>query len=214
MDWRAAIESARLALPPVAVGDSAACGASVVHLALFEAIPGSINKRGPEMCANCGVEPHGKRSPFCGESCRSISSVVRQTRGAILSGAITDPERQLGLGQTLWHQLGGGFPHRLTLIPEAGRVRTLRQKGGVCAHCGEAATTFDHIKTACNRPINLLAVCQNCQVTRPFHHPEVLAAPTLDLEQVQGRVWAETALLPCDDPLKWDWRAYMAGERA
>lgn len=142
-----------------------------------------------------------------------MASFIRQARSAIQTNVIEDPERQLGLGQTLWHLLQGGYPHRLTLIPESARKRVIAQRNALCETCGGDGTTFDHIKTACNRPINLRLVCQNCSVTRLFNDPQHLAQTSVEniLGQVQNRVQASDPVQPCDDAQSWDWRAYIAG---
>lgn len=68
---------------------------------------------------------------------------MRQLRNALAQGA--DPERQAHLGQALWHVLGGGYPHRVTLIPERARRQVLQREEGRCQSCGAPATTFDHV---------------------------------------------------------------------
>lgn len=69
---------------------------------------------------------------------------MRQARAALAKGTITDPERQMALGQQLWRVLGGGLPARRDLIPPKVLTRILEKKGGRCEVCGEPATTVDH----------------------------------------------------------------------
>lgn len=213
MDWAEMLADLRAGLPVAQIGNSAVCGISVLRLPIEASASPLTRERAPGQCANCGIQPHGPKSPFCGESCRAAASLARQFRGSLASRTLLDPERQLGLAQSLWHLLGGGYPHRLTLIPPSAVERTLKQRGYACATCGGHATTFDHVKTACNRPINLRAVCAACQQTRPFHHADILALGAETLANLAARIQNPAPQLACDDPEAWDWRAYIAGAR-
>lgn len=136
---------------------------------------------------------------------------MRQLRAALAGGALEDEERQAALGQTLWHVLGGGYPRRKALIPEKAVQKVIEREGGKCEACGAPATTVDHARTACNRPINLRAVCAACCATRPFGDPALVGRPKYRarIEALARRVGCVDALRPCDDADVWDWRDYL-----
>jgi len=162
-------------------------------------------------CPNCGVLVGSTKSPYCGERCREVSSFVRQFRAGLAKGVLRDPEKQLAMGQVLWHLIGGGRPLRLTLVPEKAVLRVLERERHVCQVCGGAATTVDHIATGCNRPINLRAVCEACMVARPCGSEENLAKPGAQelLAEISARVTSAEPLRICDDQETWDWREYL-----
>jgi len=95
-------------------------------------------------CPNCGSPCDDLRSPYCSAACREMAAFVRQLRAALDSGAIQDPERQVALGQKLWHLLGGGFPRRMPLIPARVIRQVIAREDGSCQGCGAPAVTVDH----------------------------------------------------------------------
>lgn len=99
----------------------------------------------PELCPNCVENPGQSRSPYCGAQCKNESAFVRQFRAAAQSGDLADPDRQIALGQKLWHLIGGGYPLRVSLVSRLDMERFLAKSGGLCASCGNPAVTFDHL---------------------------------------------------------------------
>lgn len=165
----------------------------------------------PTTCPNCGQPSNGTRSPYCGVDCREEAGFVRQLRAGLGEGWMKDEEKQVALGQVLWHVLGGGRPFRQSIIPESSRRRALNRTEGKCDVCGAPATAFDHMGSGCNRDINLRAVCANCTSTHAFGDPAFLARPEIQarLRSLAERTGAHPALRVCDDAAKWDWRAYL-----
>jgi hypothetical protein len=92
------------------------------------------------------------------------------------------------------------------------RERLFERGGGKCERCGAVATTFDHIGSACNRPINLRLMCDVCAETREFGDPRVLDAPAsaARLDRLARRIAAPVALFESDDADAWDWRAFLS----
>jgi len=97
---------------------------------------------GPCQCPNCGLTTSSKTSPYCSSFCREEAAFVRQFRAGVATGAVLDPIRQVGLGQNLWHLLGGGYPLRATLIKPNALAKVLARG---CEACGRAAITVDHL---------------------------------------------------------------------
>lgn len=90
--------------------------------------------------------------------------------------------------------------------------QVIAKANGRCEACGEPADRVDHRKTACNRPINLRAVCAVCNADRPFGDPVVLERSSERIDTITARLLADEPACRCDGP-DWDWRAYL-GERA
>lgn len=201
------IEKLGAALPSVRIDSAPAVLGLVFSSAADLAAP--IVPERPEACPNCDTPTNSERSPYCGGGCRDQAAFVRQVRAAANSGAIWDPDRQIALGQVLWSLLGGGYPARLLDVPERSRKLVLARTDGACELCKAPATTIDHIRTACNRPINLRPVCEGCRRTREFGDPVVLSSGGPILEALSARVLALTAIRCCDDPDLWDWRAFL-----
>jgi len=166
----------------------------------------------PCTCPNCGLPETSKRSPYCGENCRETAGFVRQFRSGLEQGWIFDAQKQVALGQVLWHVLGGGRPLRQQISPAKARQTALKREGGRCQVCGAPATTVDHIGSGCNRPINLRAVCDACCLDRPFGDPRVVEQETFSALTLAfaERIGSPIALRCCDDGGTWDWRAYLA----
>lgn len=165
----------------------------------------------PDRCPNCGQPCPSRSSPYCGEECRERSAFVRQFRRHLSDRSCFDVERQTALGQVLWSLLGGGYPRRIALIPARTREQVLRRDGGMCQICGAPATSVEHARTACNRPINLHAVCAKCARTRAFDDPEFASRPSVRqaMEEMVGRIAVEEPRRLSDDPDTWDWRAFL-----
>lgn len=191
-------------------GQARAVLAALLERALRLEPPASIAPD-PNTCPNCGQPVDSQRSPYCGTQCREESAFVRQLRGAVEKNGI-DAERQASMGQVLWHLLGGGYPGRVALVPDKVRQKLFARNGGKCELCGSPATTIDHIKTACNRPINLRPVCDSCTRAVPYLDPAFLKAKPVQilLDRLAQRVAAHTPVRCCDDPESWDWRAFIA----
>lgn len=170
----------------------------------------------PATCPNCGITVASPRSPYCGEACRETAAFVRHVRAGIAEGSLEDPDRQVALGQVLWHLLGGGRPLRLSLVPDRAIARVIAREAGRCQACGGLATTVDHIATGCNRPINLRAVCANCSKTRPFGDPDLMAGSEFRRrhQELAARIGAPCAVRCCDDAASWDWREYVQVRKA
>lgn len=183
----------------------------VEHLEVEPPVVASIDS-----CPACFATVASERSPYCGPKCREESGFVRQVRAGLADGSILEVERQVALGQVLWSLLGGGYPLRQTLILERSRAQVFKRSGGRCEVCGSPASALDHITTACNRPINLRAVCEKCSRTRTFGDASFLAEPAVKetLMSLSVRVAAPRPLRVCDDPESWDWRAYVAARKA
>ena len=62
-----------------------------------------------------------------------------------MEGTIVDEDRQIALGEKLWHVLGGGYPRRQSLILPKSLEKVIRRAQGHCESCGAVATTVDHI---------------------------------------------------------------------
>jgi hypothetical protein len=98
------------------------------------------------------------------------------------------------------------------LIPEKVQLQILQKAGGRCALCGAPAVTVDHIRTGCNRPINLRAVCEACDATKPFGDEAILLRPEVVkmLDALSTRIGSLIPLRCCDDAATWEWREYLA----
>jgi hypothetical protein len=165
----------------------------------------------PSACPNCGRHASFARSPYCGEACREAAGFVRQFRSGLEQGWIFDDQKQVALGQNLWHILGGGRPLRREIAPARAREAALKRQGGVCQECGGLATTVDHVGSGCNRPINLRAVCESCCLDRPFGERAVLDRPACaeTISDLSARIAASIPVRCCDDAQSWDWRAHL-----
>lgn len=106
----------------------------------IEAIPENASN-----CPNCDTPVNSTRSPYCGEFCGEEAGFVRQLRRFLAEETILMEERQSNVGEKLWHVLGGGFPRRLSRLPEKGRQRVLDREGGKCEICGGPAIGLDHV---------------------------------------------------------------------
>ena len=188
--------------------------AIVIELALSSPKGKSIG-RDTSLCPSCGAPSASEKSPYCGPACREEAGFVRQVRAGLADGSIFDAERQVAMGQVLWSLLGGGYPLRQSMILERSRVLVFKRSGGKCEICGAEATSIDHVKTACNRPINLRAVCEGCTRTKPFGDADFLSSHAVSrlLTELAARIAANPPLRLCDDPATWDWRAYVADRK-
>lgn len=198
-------------IPNLSVRDQARAALSLVFARLPLASHPAPVQEDPAACPNCGRLASSPRSPYCGEPCREEAGFVRQVRTGLREGWLHDEDKQVALGQVLWHLLGGGRPFRQSIIPESSRKRALARSGGLCAQCGAPATAFDHEGSGCNRDINLRPVCAACAETRPFGDPDLLAQSETQnrLRQIAERIDSPAPLRPCDDSETWDWRAYL-----
>ncbi|HMS54399.1 MAG TPA: HNH endonuclease signature motif containing protein [Fimbriimonadaceae bacterium] len=163
-------------------------------------------------CPNCGTPCDSTKSPYCGNQCREESAFVRQFRRALASGPL-DEERKESMGQELWHVLGGGFPERLKQVPPRVRQQVLGRHEGRCEQCEQPASEIDHIRTACNRPINLMPVCVECRKTVELSEG-ALATFVGSWGRLRDRAFALEAVLQCDDPGLWDWREFLNRRKA
>ena len=201
--------------PHLAVEDQAR---SVLHLLLD---PGA-NVEQPDnpvedcyLCPNCGSRTESLTSPYCSQSCRGQAAFVRQFRGALASGSIFEAEKQTLFGERLWWLLGGGLPLRESRILESGKRQVTKRSGGRCEYCDSPMTAVENIGSGCNRPLHLRAVCANCSKTKPYGDHEFSRSSEVVslLAGLRPRICAITALKPCDDPVAWDWRAFVAHRR-
>lgn len=163
----------------------------------------------PLLCPNCDKPTTSTRTPYCSEHCKEVSAFIRQFRNGLKTGQTLDPERQVGMGQALWRILGGGYPERIKLIPESAIKKVIQRDGRKCQVCGRGASTVDHAKTACNRPINLRAVCATCSNAKPLQDPDVIHNAQDLLQEITARIAAPEPIRICDDAASWDWRVYL-----
>ncbi|MBL8059171.1 MAG: HNH endonuclease [Chthonomonas sp.] len=163
----------------------------------------------PSHCPNCDAVCDKRATPYCSERCKEMSSFVRQFRATLFTETIFLAEKQVAYGQIVWHLMGGGLPYRNSLIPARALARFFEKHDGKCSACGGAATTVDHIKTFCNRPINLRPMCDSCAVTRPFGDAAVMAQGAEVLKDVAQRIGNAVPIRCCDDQSTWDWRAHL-----
>lgn len=161
----------------------------------------------PLGCPNCGIPVDRPRSPYCSDRCREIAGWVRQARRLIAEDHPPDLSRAAILGQTLWALLGGGYPGRVAILPARSFQRVLARNDGKCESCLQPATTVDHIRTACNREINLRPVCVGCARTRPFGDHEITSRA--DLVEMQARAVSFEPLRICDAD-EWNWRELIS----
>lgn len=191
-------------------GDDARAVLRIVLEATFVAPDVEPVPPNPNLCPNCDMPVDSIRSPYCGDLCRDQAALVRQIRAG-LDGALSDEERQIAVGQSLWHHLGGGYPLRTGLMTEKAIQAVIRRDKEACQECGQPATTVDHLRTGCNRPINLRAVCESCNQDRPFGDPDIVASEIYQtrLTELAARIGAEKPVRCCDDAATWDWRAYV-----
>ncbi|MGI8923748.1 MAG: hypothetical protein ACR2HJ_06865 [Fimbriimonadales bacterium] len=99
----------------------------------------------PETCPNCGTPTDSKRTPYCSERCKCVSAFVRQFRSSLAQGRLFEPERQVALGQTFWHLMGGGRPLRVSIAPKSAIKLVFKRTHGKCQSCGGHATTVDNV---------------------------------------------------------------------
>ncbi|MGV3616750.1 MAG: HNH endonuclease [Fimbriimonas sp.] len=201
-------------LPNLEVKDQARAALSFVFERMPVTVPLPEVPPDPATCPNCDRVATSTRSPYCGEACREEAGFVRQVRAGIAEGWLLDEEKQVALGQVLWHVLGGGRPFRQSIIPESSKKRALARSEGRCQGCGAPATTFDHSGSGCNRDINLRVVCATCSETFPFGDPRVLARAAGQIDRLAARIGPASAVRCCDDAESWDWRAYVAERKA
>jgi hypothetical protein len=173
-------------------------------------------KPNPAVCPNCGQPASSTRSPYCGTDCRELAGFVRSFRSGLRDGTLSDPDKQIALGQVLWRILGGGLPFRNSLISEKDLARLYKKTDGRCEECGAPASTVDHRGSHCNRTTNLRPMCDACAITKPFGSESVLNKPSAQglLTEMAARIASEEPLRPCDDAETWDWRAYVAARRS
>ena len=166
-------------------------------------------------CPNCGLPNESIRSPYCSEHCREVSAFIRQLRNGIENDLSGDSERQAAMGQMLWYLLGGGLPRRVAMVPEKAIQKVLERENRKCEDCGGIATTIDHSRTACNRPINLRAVCQACCRVRNYEDGDFRksAAFLQSLHEISIRVQNPIAVRCCDDAESWNWREFLRGRK-
>jgi hypothetical protein len=166
----------------------------------------------PHLCPNCDGSIDKPSSPYCSDACRDRTAFVRQFRAAVASGTILEAEKQIVFGERLWWLLGGGLPMRDSRIPESAKRQVIKRSQGKCEFCGDGMSTIENFGSGCNRPLHLRAVCAACSRTKPFGDLEFIQTPAVVeiLNNLRQRVNASSPLRPCDDPVTWDWRAYVA----
>ena len=187
----------------------------VLHLLLDSTEKSVLSEVGPvnpHLCPNCDGPVERPSSPYCCETCRDRAAFVRQFRAAIATETILDAEKQTVFGERLWWLLGGGLPMRDSRIPESAKRQVIKRSGGKCEFCPNAMTAIENFGSGCNRPLHLRAVCANCSRTKPFGDSAFWQSPAAQaiLTDLRQRIHAELPLKPCDDPVHWDWRAYVA----
>jgi len=140
---------------------------------------------------------------------------VRQFRAALASGTILEAEKQTVFGERLWWLLGGGLPMRDSRIPESAKRQVIKRSQGKCEFCASERTAIENFGSGCNRPLHLRAVCAAFSRTKPFGAPEFVQSSAVQeiLVNLRQRIYAKVPLRPCDDPVNWDWRAYVASRK-
>jgi hypothetical protein len=103
-----------------------------------------LGSRDPMLCPNCGATTASATSPYCSSFCKEESAFVRQLRRGLQDETLLNQDRQVFLAHAFWHVLGGGYPHRLPLIPESAKKQALKRTAGLCEVCQNPASTFDH----------------------------------------------------------------------
>lgn len=164
-------------------------------------------------CPNCDAPTFSTRTPYCSTQCREEAGFIRQFRQALAERTIFDPDRQVAFGQIFWHLLGGGRPLRRGLLTEKEIAKVIAKAEGKCAECGQTATTVHHIGTACNRPINLHAVCAECCRIHEFGDPMILEKNNEKIERNAVRIANPHPVRICD-AAEWDWRAFLRLRKA
>lgn len=192
---------------------------SVLHLLLDssqEAGQPGVSDEDFQCCPNCGAPAESLSSPYCSESCRDQAAFVRQFRGALATGSILSAEKQVVFGERLWWILGGGLPLRASRIPESAKRQVTKRSGGNCELCAKPMTAVENFGSGCNRPLHLRAVCADCSKTKPYCDWEFSrSSPVVSvLCGLSRRVNAPSPMRPCDDPVAWNWRAFMARRRS
>jgi hypothetical protein len=140
-----------------------------------------------------------------------MAGFVRQFRSGLAEGWIFNLEKQVALGQVLWHFLGGGRPLRREIAPAKARERAIAREDARRQVCGAPATTVDHRGSGCNRPSNLRAVCDACCEDIAFGDPKVTEREGFRrmVEGIAARIGSPAPLRICDDAAAWDWREYL-----
>lgn len=167
-------------------------------------------------CPNCGAPWTAAKSPYCSQNCREEASFIRQLRRLLTSDQAFDAEKQATQGQILWFLLGAGYPRRNALVVGRAREKLFAREEWKCQQCSGPATTFDHIGSACNRPINLRVMCDGCAKTKEFGDPRILGQASVQerLSRLAERTACPVALRPSDDPETWDWRTFLTRRSA
>jgi hypothetical protein len=97
--------------------------------------------------AECSCrEEEGSGTPMEAESSSPPpNSKLQIPNSKLPEGPLFIRERQIAMGETLWHVLGGGRPRRQSLALPRTRATVMKREEGKCQVCGAPATTFDHI---------------------------------------------------------------------
>jgi hypothetical protein len=132
-------------LEPATIEDRARHVLIVLAEAIANAPVQDAIKRDPRSCPNCGQQAEAARKPYCSEECKCMAAFIRQFRNAVAQRTLSEPDRQVSLGQGLWFLLGGGRPLRLEIAPPRALEQAIRREGGKCQACGAEATTVDHV---------------------------------------------------------------------
>jgi hypothetical protein len=76
-------------------------------------------------------------------------------------------------------------------------------------------TAIENFGSGCNRPLHLRAVCPSCSRTKPFGDAAFSQSPAAQeiLTDLGRRINAQVPLRPCDAPVNWDWRAFVASRK-
>jgi hypothetical protein len=184
-------------------------GRGVLRLLIFTPEDAPSTPADVHLCPNCDRPAPNPASPYCSETCRDQAALVRQFRAAIASETILTADKQTVFGERLWWLLGGRLPIRESRIPESAKRQVIKRCGGNCEICGAPMTTIENFGSGCNRPLHLRAVCADCSKTKSFGDPEFIRQPAVIqlLTELNQRIFAQAPVRPCDDPIKWDWRA-------
>ena len=187
---------------------------SMIHLLTEAGWPteAELQLSNPHLCPNCVGPVDKPSSPYCSETCRDRAAFVRQFRAAVASGTILEAEKQIVFGERLWWLLGGGLPMRDSRIPESAKRQVIKRSQGRCEFCTREMTAIENFGSGCNRPLHLRAVCLNCSRAKPSGDAEFSQSPAAQeiLTDICRRINAQVPLRPCDDPVNWDWRAFVA----
>lgn len=161
-------------------------------------------------CVNCGkaIDIEGSVI-YCSEYCQQVAGTIRYVRRARINHRESEFEFQIGLGDRLYHLPNGGYPARYRRLSKELRETIFKRDSYTCCICSKKkAQQIDHIKGSSNDPINLQAVCADCNREKAFSNQrsatpeerEILENLYVDMAM---RIAAPFPLQACDNYGRW-----------